>query len=412
MLASSSTVSGVLLDHRAKLHQYWETVTHDDPIMRSPIPCALILLLAIAGSALAAQGIAGVPETPPSRYTFSWPLSADPGLNPRGGTTRGPETTLDPEPTTAWTALQEPGLTPFERDRRAILAMAGGYRVNFDFLEIADFRSNPKRDRPYQSWGTEYIYVAADRGTFISLQHLLVMRIVGRDGKVTEPFVTKHWRQDWTFEDPELVEYNGINRWQQRALTPDAVRGTWSQAVYQVDDSPRYESLGTWKHAPGVSTWISGETWRPLPRREWSIRKDYNVLVGTNRHTVLVGGWVQEENNLKGVLTQDGLLDAQQPFLAREYGVARYERLRGYDFTAGDAYFERTRAFWSDVRAAWDRRFARSGTLTLTAAVDQADLYIPFFERAEALAAGKNVDPVEQAAFIEKTLDGMIRPAR
>lgn len=377
--------------------------------MRVSIPGALSLLLACAGTALAAQGN---PETGPSRYTFSWPLSTDPGLNPRGGTTRGPETTLDTEPSAAWTALQEPGLDSFERDRRAILAMAGGYRVNFDFLEIADFRSPPQRDRPYQSWGTEYVYVAADRGTSISLQHLLVMRIVGRDGKVTEPFVTKHWRQDWTFEDTTLVEYNGIHRWQQRVPKPDEVRGTWSQAVYQVDDSPRYESFGRWHHAPGVSTWISGETWRPLPRREWSIRKDYNVLVGTNRHTVLPGGWLQEENNLKGVLTQEGTLDARQPFLGREYGVARYERLRGYDFSAGDAYFEKTRAFWDEVRAAWDRRFARHGTVTMTAAVDQADLYIPFFERAEKLAGGEKVDPVEQAAFIEKTLDGMIRPAQ
>lgn len=376
--------------------------------MRSPIPLALLLLLASAGTAFAAEG---VPENAPSRYTFSWPLSADPGLNPRGGSTRGPATTPDTEPNPAWTALQEPGVDSLERDRRAILAMAGGYRVNFDFLEIADFRSSPKRDRPYQSWGTEYVYVAADRGTFISLQHLLVMRIVGRDGKITEPFVTKHWRQDWTFEDAALVEYNGIHRWRQRTLKADEVRGTWSQAVYQVDDSPRYESMGRWVHAPGVSTWISGETWRPLPRREWSIRKDYNVLIGTNRHTVLAGGWLQEENNLKGVLTDDGSLDAQQPFLGREYGVARYERLRGYDFSAGDAYFDKTRAFWEEVRAAWDRRFARSGTVTMTAAVDQADLYVPFFERAGQLAEGENVDPVEQAAFIEKTLDGMIRTA-
>jgi hypothetical protein len=91
--------------------------------------------------------------------------------------------------------------------------MAGGYRVTFDFLEVADYTPEGRRDRPYQSWGTEYVYVAADRGTFISLQHLLVMRIIDRDGKVTEPFVTKHWRQDWTYEDVALVEYTGPNRW-------------------------------------------------------------------------------------------------------------------------------------------------------------------------------------------------------
>ncbi len=259
--------------------------------------------------------------------------------------------------------------------------------------------------------------VAADRGTFISLQHLLVMRIVGRDGKVTEPFVTKHWRQDWTYQDTEIVEYSGINRWQRRTLPPERVQGTWSQAVYQVDDSPRYESLGRWQHSTGASTWISGETWRPLPRREWSVRKDYNVLIGTNRHTVIATGWLQEENNLKAVIDAAGTLDAALPYLAREYGVARYERIRDYDFTAGDRYFERTRSFWEAVRAAWDRRFAANAGLTLVAAVDQADLYVPFFERADAIARdpAAAIDLNEQGAFIERTIDAMLvkgSPAR
>ena len=112
--------------------------------------------------------------------------------------------------------MQEADLTPFERDRRAILAMAGGYRVTFDFLETVDFRPTPTRERPYQSWGTEYVYVGEDRGNFISLQHVLVMRIIGKDGKVTEPFVTKHWRQDWSYQDDTLIEYLGRETWQKR----------------------------------------------------------------------------------------------------------------------------------------------------------------------------------------------------
>jgi len=379
------------------------------------VAAIFVLLVGTAARSFAAE--AAPATATPSRYTFSWPLSADPSLGPRGGSTRGPPMTFDTRPSSAWQALQATGLDDFERDRRAILAMAGGYRVAFDFLEVADFRAEPKRDRPYQSWGTEYVYVAADRGTFISLQHLLVMRIVGRDGKVTEPFVTKHWRQDWTYQDTEIVEYSGINRWQRRTLPPERVQGTWSQAVYQVDDSPRYESLGRWQHSTGASTWISGETLRPLPRREWSVRKDYNVLIGTNRHTVIATGWLQEENNLKAVIDAAGTLDVALPYLAREYGVARYERIRDYDFTAGDRYFERTRSFWEAVRAAWDRRFAANAGLTLVAAVDQADLYVPFFERADAIARdpAAAIDLNEQGAFIERTIDAMLvkgSPAR
>ena len=119
--------------------------------------------------------------------------------------------------------------------------------------------------------------------------------------------------------------------------------------MYQVDESPRYAGLGSWEHTASFSSWRSADTWRPLPRREWSVRKDYQVLVGTNRHTITSTGWIQEENNLKGVLTDDRKLAAEQPYVAREYGVARYERLQNPDFAAADEYYERTKRFWTDV---------------------------------------------------------------
>ena len=137
------------------------------------------------------------------------------------------------------------------------------------------------------------------------------------------------------------------------------------QTVYQVDESPRYASLGKWQHTGSFSTWLSAETWRPLPRREWSVRQDYQVLAGTNRHTILANGWVQEENNLKAVLTQSRELDRSRPYVGREYGVARYERIRDADFAAADSYYERTKEFWDQVRDRWSRIFAERGTVTL-----------------------------------------------
>src|SRR5688572_725665 len=61
-----------------------------------------------------------------SRYTFSWPLGEG-ALAPRGASTRGAAVVLDTAPTEEWKRLREPGLTDRERDRRAILAMAGPY---------------------------------------------------------------------------------------------------------------------------------------------------------------------------------------------------------------------------------------------------------------------------------------------
>ena len=207
---------------------------------------------------------------------------------PRGGTTKGPAVTLDKSASPAWQRLQEKGLKDFERDRRAILAMAGTYRVTFDFLEVTPFGADDDKPKaPYQSWGTEKVYVDSDQGEFISLVHILEMRIVQPDGKVSEPMVTKHWRQDWTYEPTHIVEYQGRDRWVRRKLDASEAKGAWLQSVYQVDESPRYASVGRWEHTKSFSSWIGGDTWRPLPRREWSVRDDYQALIGTNRHTVL-----------------------------------------------------------------------------------------------------------------------------
>lgn len=180
----------------------------------------------------------------------------------------------------------------------------------------------------------------------------------------------------------------------------------WSQTVLQVDESPRYASLGHWQHAGSFSAWTSGDTWRPLPRREWSVRKDYQVLEGTNRVTVTAAGAVQEENNLKLVLDGSRRPAPDTPYLAREYGVARYERLRAADFAAADEYYRATRAFWDEVRAAWLERLRTRGQVTLRAAVDQAGLFGPLFDYADGIAAGRQpVAPARQ--FIDNSLKDM-----
>jgi hypothetical protein len=346
------------------------------------LAAALVGFLCCA--ALAQDGSPDASNVRAPRYTFSWPLEgATP--EPRGGTTRGPAVTLDRSDSTAWRALQEPNLAAFERDRRAILAMAGTYRVTFDFLEITSFSAADQPNAPYQSWGTEKVYVDSDDGRFISLVHILEMRVLQPDGAISEPMVTKHWRQDWQYEPTQIVEYRGRDRWERRKLDAAESRGAWSQTVYQVDESPRYASVGRWEHSPSFSAWLSGQTWRPLPRREWSVRKDYQVLIGTNRHTIGPSGWLQEENNLKAVLTDGRALDPARPYVGREYGVARYERIRAPGFAAADHYYGRTKEFWDQVRDRWNELFASRAVVTLRGPVDQLGLFQPLFAHADLI---------------------------
>jgi hypothetical protein len=282
--------------------------------------------------------------------------------------------------------------------------MAGTFRTSFDFLEVAGFRPGFVPDRPYQSWATEWVYVLRDEPRFISLQHLLVMFLEKPDGSTEGPFVTKHWRQDWRYEATELLAYRGRNTWAVERISPAEAKGTWTQSVFQVDDSPRYAGQGTWQHLGNLSTWLSSTTWRPLPRREFSVRKDYDVLVGTNRHTITPTGWVQQEENLKVVLDDRGRPAASEPVLSEEVGLNRYERIVGFDDSAARRNRERTEPFWNDVRDAWRDVVAEHGRFTLRAAPDQGQLFTPLFERAEKIADGAPYDPVADRAFARETV--------
>lgn len=350
---------------------------------------SVILILAMSATLAAAD------DCRPRQFLFSWNLAEACPPQPRVGTSRGAPVALATEPSPQWRALREPGLSAFERDRRAILAMAGGYRASFEFLESVAYAADYEPAAPYQSWGTEYIYVVADRGDFISLQHVMVMVIEQQDGTLSEPMVMKHWRQDWQYQDPEILEYAGNGRWQTRRFDEGAVQGTWSQSVYQVDDSPRYASVGSWWHNDSFSAWQSGNTWRPLPRREHTVRDDYQVLEGMNRHVILPTGWVQEEENLKRRLTTTAA-----PYVAKELGNNRYQRIEGFDWSAGDAYWKETGPFWAVVRRQWAALIERHRHFSLKEGHDGIPLFAALFQLAEEYRAGELERPEAAVATL------------
>ncbi|GAA6185316.1 DUF6607 family protein [Aliiglaciecola sp. NS0011-25] len=343
-----------------------------------------------------------------SQFTFSWSFNENCDFKPRGGSSKGVPIMLDPEPHPGWLSLQQEGISEYEKDRRAILAMAGPYRVSFDFLETVGFTPDYSPSRPYQSWGTEYVYVAEDKGDFISLQHVMVMYFIQDDGSISEPMVMKHWRQDWQFQKRDLFVYAGNHKWQHKKYNRKTVKGTWSQSVFQVDDSPRYESFGKWQHNDNFSTWLSAKTWRPLPRRESSVRNDYQVLEGTNRHTILPSGWVQEEENVKLVLDSDGKAAAQTPYLAKELGLARYERIIDHDFSEGDKYWQKSEPFWSDVREVWRKTIDENDSLIIHKTVDDNYMFMPFFNEAQNIVDGQTYQTNTGKAQIKKMLSPFI----
>jgi hypothetical protein len=326
-----------------------------------------------------------------TNYMFGWSHLDDTELKiPRGGTSSGPDVQFDDEKSEYWIKLQEKKGSSFEKDKLAILAMQGEFKANFDFMETMGFVSNYKPQKPYQSWGTEFVIAIEEKEDFISLQHIMVMFFEQEDGTISKPVVMKHWRQDWKYEDDKLNSYIGNNTWAENHLSFNQRKGTWSQSVYQVDDSPRYQAYGKWTHYKNFSSWTSKETWRVLPRRETTIRNDYDLIIGTNIHTITPDGWVHEQNNKKVILGEQKLV------LAKEIGLARYQRIRDFDWRAGKIFWKNTNIFWQEVRKKWQERLSSSKKVTIIQEVKGRYLFMKFFQLARSYENGdkKAIDKI------------------
>ncbi len=263
--------------------------------------------------------------------------------------------------------------------------MAGSYHVTFDFEETDVLTAGYEKYKPLHTGATELVIVLENSPGRVSLQHLL---LIGDE-------VTKHWRQDWAFEDRELLDFQGKNRWSKRALSADEARCAWTQAVFEVDDSPRYEGVGRWAHGADSSVWQSNQTSRPLPRREYKKRHDYDVLLGVNRHRITPSGWRHEQDNEKLVLEP-------RHSLVRERGLNRYTRIDPSETQLAASYWQATSAFWQEVRGEWARVLEPRESLQLTTEVAGERLYEPLFERAEAKTAAHT--PEATRAFIHERI--------
>lgn len=254
------------------------------------------------------------------------------------------------QPSSAAPAVAPAPRSNFEQDRRSILAMAGDYRVRFDFRETVSFLPDYKPIPAKTSGGFESVRVVKDDGREIVLQHLLVVDT--GDGK---PTIVKHWRQDWTYEPVSVLTYAGKDRWRLTPVVAGERAGAWSQTVWQTDDSPRYGAVGRWSYEGGVPSW-EGRGLRPLARRDATRKPPYDRYAGLNRHALTPTGWVHEQDNAK--------LGGQRTYV-HEVVLNTYDRFNGYPVAAADAYWAATRDYWASVRAAWNETIQRDGGVTV-----------------------------------------------
>ncbi|UPS92707.1 MULTISPECIES: DUF6607 family protein [unclassified Bizionia] len=253
-----------------------------------------------------------------------------------------------------------------QQDQKAIKNMCGCYEVNFNFAETFEYSgdstympSATKHDK-----GIEWVELVQDDADKIVMQHLLIV------GSKERPYIVKHWRQDWEFENTNLYVYDHDNKWNFVTLPKEDVAGQWTQRVFQVDDSPRYEGSATWVHIDGKSYWENTTT-APLARREYTTRSDYNVMNRTNRHEIVANGWIHDQDNDK-VIRETGKEDV---ILAQEKGHNTYVKIDDSECKAAQDYWAKNKEKWVIVRAKWDAVFARNTNLMLEEKVDNKTMF-------------------------------------
>ena len=181
-------------------------------------------------------------------------------------------------------------------------------------------------------------------------------------------------------------------------LSPAEVNDTWTQSVWEVTDAPRYMGAGKWVDLNNQTFWLN-TTDAPLPRREYTTRKDYNVMNRTNRLVVAENGYTHEQDNKK-IIRSDNQPDS---ILAEEKGYNDYVRLPQADCDAAKTFWTpKKAAFWADVRSAWDNILDNSNFVQLKGKVDGKRLY----EAMDELENNQSItNRQDQQIRIRKLLD-------
>ena len=252
-----------------------------------------------------------------------------------------------------------------QKDRDAINKMCGCFEIQFNFKEtfqrIDDEEYVPSKE--YRSFALELAIPIVNENKKISIQHLLIV------GPPNNQSVIKHWRQDWVYQNQDLYTYDTANTWNYTQMSKKRVKGQWTQKVFQVDDSPRYEGSSTWVHVDGKSYW-ENTNYAPLPRREYSKRNDYNIMLRTNRHEITDSGWVHDQDNKK-ILKKEG----EEIVLAEEKGLSPYKRVSSKKCAKALEWWTNNEEKWSSVRNEWETVYNKKQSLTLNSSVDGKRLY-------------------------------------
>lgn len=277
-----------------------------------------------------------------------------------------------------------------KQEKTTIKEMCGCYKVDFEYAEtFSEVKDYEYRDR-YEAHGLEWIFADEESKDKVVIQHLLI---------VNDSMIIKHWREDWMYQNKSLLEYQHNLEWSKKQLTEKEAAGTWTQKVYQVDDSPRYQGNATWVQIDGKKYWES-RTAAPLPRREYTKRSDYNVMMRNNKHKITSSGHLHELDNAKVVRSEN-----KDSVLVWEKGMNTYTKVEDSKCNEAKKWWTANRAYWVDVRTVWDNVIAENQYINLKVKVDNQPLWQRLFALGDDLLAKESYNTKEAQTEILNTIN-------
>tara|TARA_Y100001954_G_scaffold111087_1_gene120391 strand:- start:328 stop:1227 length:900 start_codon:yes stop_codon:yes gene_type:complete len=255
-----------------------------------------------------------------------------------------------------------------KQDIEAIKKMCGCFEIDFKFSETFQYSndSNYSKSKNYNAKALEYAMLIKDEKEHISIQHLLVMG----------DYVIKHWRQDWIYQNKDFLKYDGNTNWIYLSKTKNDVKGQWTQKVFQVDDSPRYEGSASWVHVDGKSYW-ENSSYAPLPRREYTKRNDYNIMIRGNRHEITKYGWLHDQDNFKVV---KDLESDSEVIIASEKGMNKYTKVDESKCNEAIKWWDENNQKWSFVLNKWNSIYSKKNDISLRQTVENKPLFSFLFD--------------------------------
>lgn len=240
--------------------------------------------------------------------------------------------------------------------REMVDKLCGCFEVDFKYAEtFAPDAAYKYHDREETGGVAELALPIEISDKKVVIQHLLV---------VSPKMIVKHWREEWTYENPVIWKYEGDKVWVKKTVPAEQVKGKWTQTVWEVSDEPRYQGFSQFVNLDGKTIWQSS-TDAPLPRREYTIRSDYNILKRTNRISFNDSGYLHEQDNQK-IIRANG----KDKLLVEEKGLNTYKKLADKECAVATEYWEKNKEYWSVVRKVWEDYISKVNRIELKTKVE------------------------------------------